>query len=339
MTRSRVYDREVTVYVWRFKNLTHFGHAAVKITGVRTRQRDDAKAYISWWPKGGASIFGAGITQGASPTENYKRDMYNETSKRAQRKLQSGAWQMRANQRIVMQDAEHGNVNVYGTEADCVVKLPALGATGVTYGLDGARMYEWWNVFRHCPHPHYKLASKHRNCAGVAALALLAGGADAFVEPPAPGMFMDPNQIERWALLLRARLNILNQVAVEVGEEVNVPEVQGGVLDVMTYAEWKELSNRDMGGATARSANVRKLDALLKEYHTYTWRDDQARKKMKVLAAMLDVIHEYLAHKLTSKRGAAVLTLGQQVLSVLKQSFRHKRGKIERPEKFEWVLK
>jgi hypothetical protein len=338
MTRSRVYDREVTVYVWRFRGLTHFGHAAVKITGVRTTRNDDAKAYISWWPKSGASIFGAGIVQGGTPTTKYKDDMHGETSKRAQRKLQSGAWQMRANQRIVGKD-EEGKI-LYGTEADCVVKLPALGATGVTYGLDGARMYEWWNVFRHCPHPHYKLASKHRNCAGVAALALLAGGAADFVEPPAPGMFMDPNQIERWALLLRARLNILNQVAVDVGQEVNVPEVQGNVLEVMTYAEWKELSNRDMGGATARSANVRKLDALLKEYHTYTWpQADQVRKKMKVLAAMLDVIHEYLAHKLTSKRGAAVLTLGQQVLSVLQQRFKFKRSTMERPEKFEWVLK
>ena len=83
MAQHREYYREVTVYVWRFQGLTHFGHAAVKITGVRTPREDDAKAYISWWPKGSASIFGATLKQGASPNGNYREDMYAEISERA----------------------------------------------------------------------------------------------------------------------------------------------------------------------------------------------------------------------------------------------------------------
>src|SRR5262245_4603735 len=120
---NRDYDREVTVYVWRFKNLSHFGHAAVKITGVRTLRNDDERAYISWWPNGSAGVLNAGFAQGASTHTSYKDDMVCETSDRAQRMLQGRRWEMLDNQRMVSDDPR-----LYGTVADSVVKLPALGA-------------------------------------------------------------------------------------------------------------------------------------------------------------------------------------------------------------------
>src|SRR5262245_5057152 len=47
MAKHREFDREVTVYVWRFLHVRHVGHAAVKLRGLTTAEN----AYISWWPE------------------------------------------------------------------------------------------------------------------------------------------------------------------------------------------------------------------------------------------------------------------------------------------------
>src|SRR5262249_47971236 len=147
-------------------------------------------------------------------------------------------------------DHDDLGLEFWGKDAEEKIKLPGLGAAGVHFGLDIARMAEWWNVFKIYPHGKFKLASKYSNCSGVAAAALKAGGAEQFVKAPGALFFLDPNQIAKWARQLREEIDARNEEAkrlamflVEGGE--NMPET---ITEVMSFNDWTTLSNQNMGG-------------------------------------------------------------------------------------------
>jgi hypothetical protein len=322
MAKDREFDREVTVYVWRFRGVDHPGHAAVKLTGVPGRD----KAYISWWPGGGGKQCKG---KRAGIHGNYHKDMTSEISPNVTSRLGKDLQPRRGQRQVVYgYDALHErDLKRWGQEADEKIKLPGRGATGVEFGLDLVRMYEWWQVFQHCPHPRYKFASKHSNCSGVAAAALRVGGADQFASPPTALLFIDPSQVADWAWAVKDALAERNEAAKRLAVDLDtVGEVQlDPVEDLMTVPEWKQLSNRDMGGAFLRSPKVKDMDRLLQKYHTLAWNDEQGRARLIVLGKLMDTIHHYLAHKPGSKRGDAVLALGKQVLNVSKEKARHYR--------------
>jgi hypothetical protein len=331
MAQHREFAREITVYVWRFHSVFHCGHAAVKITGIPGLPQEFQKDYISWWPGKKGGLFNLFENQEADRQLSYKRDMKNEMSDNTRGRLERHEFLPRVvdgkpTQRVVqVPDSTTGELkNVWGQEADVKIKLPARGGNMVgnelqdMFGLDAVDMFNWWFTFRNCPHPKYKFASKHTNCAGVAALALMAGGAHTYADPPAPLMSMTPNQIERWALEIKDVLARWNQTAKALNQQVAANRwTDSNVEELFDVDEWKTLSNLIAGNPFFRSDKIRKIDDLLKKYHRLAWSAENAVQKRKIMGDMMDVIHQYLAHKPQAKRRDAVVELGMRILRVV----------------------
>ena len=205
-------------------------------------------------------------------------------------------------------------------EADRVIKLPGRGRpTGAAAGRlrpDLNKIHAWWQVFKTCPHPTYQLASRTKSCAGVIAAALRVGGADQFAPPPSALLYLDPNQITRWARKVQDKLAKRNANAQAIHQEVmGVGEGDGApVNEVMTVDEWMQLSGQNMGRSTARSERVQQIDAQLQAYHRYSWMTPPI--KLRILGGLMDMIHLYLGKKAGSKRGDAMIALGRQVLAL-----------------------
>ncbi len=326
MAKHREFDREVTVYVWRFLHIRHVGHAAVKLRGSTMAEN----AYVSWWPEDEDAKKGTPGYQQREFHSSYKQDMQTEISSRTQERLENetyqprtrqeqlrdGTYQTRGQRRVTI-DGE----DVWGKDADEKIKLPGLGAAGVHFGLDLARMAEWWSLFKIYPHGKFKMVSKHSNCSGVAAAALKVGGAEQFAKAPGAIFSLDPNQIAKWARQIRAEIDARNEDAkrmamflAESGEYA--PET---ITEVMSFADWTTLSNKNMGGLHLRSEKIKQIDRLLRQYHALVWGDRDANlQKIQVLRDLMAPIHHHLGHKPGSKRGDAVLKLGKQVLETLK---------------------
>jgi hypothetical protein len=311
---------EVTVYVWSHRGPQHPGHAAVKLTGIPGADR----AYISWWPADGAGLSNAFQSQGASAMGNYKEDMRNEMAPRTRERLEDGTFSPQVGadgrgQRLMTWHFPDGSPDyVWGQDADEKIKLPPLGRLRRPFGLDTVRMYDWWNVFQSCPHPRYQYASKSMNCAGVAAAALKVGGAEAFVAAPKAVLYLDPNQIAKWARQVRAEIDRRNEEAATIEDAVYhsgdpIPDADPN-FDLMSYDEWKQLSSKNTGLLDIRSQKIRQIDGLIKDYHAYEW--SVGLPKFEVLGKIMDVIHQCVASDPTGKRGDALLTLGKQVIVV-----------------------
>jgi hypothetical protein len=316
-TKHREFDTcEVTVYIWTYKNDSHPGHAAVKLVGV---PGVEGKVYISWWPGRGASKSNAHVLGSASHGASYKTDMWWEMGMNTRLNLDNQVYPAREGQQRRVPVNNNVYDQQYAQEAQLKIKIPGLGQPGLTYGLNVAKMYEWWQLFCAAPHPTYKFASKYKNCSGVAPAALRAGGADRFATPPTAMIYIDPNQVGKWANQVKAKIARMNANAGEVADQVVLAgeNPQAPVTEVMIVADWTTLSNRDMRGATARSDKVKQMDRLLARYHALgAWNDQVALQKLALLGELLDTIHYYLGHKAGSKRGDAVITLGKQVLAV-----------------------
>lgn len=165
--------------------------------------------------------------------------MYDETSPNTSMLLDSKTFTPRPNQRRVWVEKANGaREEEWGTDADDKIKLPGIGAAGVTFGLDLDWMAEWWAIFRAAPHPLYKYASKSKNCSGVAAAALRVGGGDRFATPPTALMYIDPNQIGRWAReikkMLEKRNAAVDAIAHDLADAGNLPLPPDGVDDLMS---------------------------------------------------------------------------------------------------------
>ncbi len=319
MAQHKEFDREVTVYVWRYQSAKHPGHAAMKIAGIPGEEQ----AYISWWPKDGVGD-NQFQHQRAQFHGGYKEDMEYEISDRTQQNLQTGRFdRLRPNQRIVRK--ENNGTNVYGAKADEVIKLPVQGAQGCVAGLDGAKILAWWQIFKNCPHPNYKFASKNKNCSGVVAAALRVGGADQFSKSPSAMLFIDPNQIASWAKKVKKKLAKQNRaardLAVQLGGEV-VQQPTQPVQELMTGREWLELSNQNMKPGEKRSPKLQEIDRLLVSYYRYrNWEGVNSTSRLIVLGRLMDAIHTYLGLKSGGRRSDAIVKLGHQVLAVARYRY------------------
>ena len=328
MGKHRDFDREAVVYVWRYKGPNHPGHASVKLSGL-PEVDGYRKSYISWWPARGVDGKGDFFTsQKSGRNWNYHRDMYNEMKPGTRRNLDKGTFQPRHGQRMVLQ-YETGSEE-WGQEADEKIRIPGMGAAGVLFGLDLARIHRWWEIFRSCPHPEYKYSSRNSNCAGVAILALRAGGADRWAPAPKVAIYVDPNQVARWAHQIRETLDRHNEAAWEVNQALinDGRQIDESVREVMSYEEWLTKSSRDETRQRFRSERLRLIDQLLLEYHTESW-STTPDVKLLLLGQIMDAINRFLRHKPTSKRGDAVLNLGEQVLSVARKQEKFYRTRLQ----------
>jgi hypothetical protein len=351
---AQKYPHEITVYIWKYRKTaglfpsSHFGHVAVRLRNVPPKEKSDV--YISFWPKGGASRADAfNGPQGASLSPHYQKDKVNEMSDQTERYLDRGQdsegnpFAPRDGQRQYYFDADWTHIRHksgtptptsyhqrrWGQSANEKIRLPAAGLGTGLFGLDIVRMYRWWHVFRRTPELHYKLKSHTLNCAGVAALALMAGMADAYAKPPTPVLFMDPNQICRWAKEVEQAIVKLNSSPTRIG----LPGLQSGFKrqeagKLMSVSEWKVRSAVGVSVLARRSGAISKIDGLLAQYHTTPWEgstDDETTsrftKKVQLLKDMMTEVHSYLAMKPLGKRNEAVLVLGEQIISIIDERF------------------
>ncbi|MEI8021085.1 MAG: hypothetical protein WCH39_22960 [Schlesneria sp.] len=127
----------------------------------------------------------------------------------------------------------------------------------------------------------------------------------------------DPFTLEQWIMNLLARIDDLNRKNTElktmIERNINVRN-RPAANHLMTSDEWKELSNKDMGGSIIRSDRIRKLDKLV------AMNQKSARNvtlTVRVLAEMMDIITDYMAQRGDSMRSNAVMALGKQVIEVV----------------------
>jgi hypothetical protein len=304
---AAVYDREVVVYVWRYKPVmgfipsSHFGHAAVKLRGVLGAPDD--KTYISWWPGEGAGIEDAFRRQPGIQSNSLSEDKYDEMNRQTRANLQAGAYQPRPGQQFKNGEWEQ--------KPDFKIHLPAQGARGAPVGLNIVRMYKWWHAFRLAPERQYKLASKRVSCAGVAALALLAGGASLYATPPSALLFLDPNQIQAWASQVGQALTQINQAASTLGQAIGRYN-QDTSTKLMSYAAWKALSDQNFSGPF-RSKWVKAIDEAVKQFHLPGRSREQ---KFDSVRHIMMAARDFLVHKPASQRGDAVVRLSLQAMAV-----------------------
>lgn len=341
------------VYIWPYGGLGHFGHAAVRL---KHPTLPGGKCYISWWPGSNRTatksdravnkvtkVFnGPQIYQTQSQHgRDYFDDRMMELSDRSRQGLHDGTFQPRTGQREIDigfqlgQDLVAEGIPVQ-TVADpngtggfqdrlwvqdpIKTTIPALGDPNVKVGLDVAKIYEWWVVFSSAPTNWYRLMSTKRNCAGVAALALRAGGATRFAKPPKAWFFMEPNHVQDW-------VNRINKALAKINNNANTVAQAGtnwgGILpidEIMTLDEWKTASSQGVSKLALRSAATKKIDSEMKVYWGLGWGDDTNDMydvKIQKLCDLLDACHEYLATRGGHKRTDAVVTLGQQVLATM----------------------
>jgi len=344
----------VRVYIWPYGGLGHFGHAAVRL---KHGSLPGGKCYISWWPGGGGldNSYNTKKNKVANPVlgkldkpmiyqtlaqdrREYVHDRVGELSERARQGLSDGTFQPKTGQREIDvgfqmgQDLMQEGVPVRSVY-DPVAKtwgekvwvqdpvktaIPALGEPNVKVGLDVAKIFTWWQVFSQVQKNWYRLMSTKRNCAGVAALALRAGGAAKFAKPPTAFFFMEPNHVQDWVNRINTKLAKLNASAKTVVQAAS-SYVDLKNTEIMTAAEWKTASNVGVSKLAIRSSATKKIDQLMQQYWALGWGADSVshQAKIAILSDIMDACHEYLVTRAGNKRSDAVVTLGDQALAAI----------------------
>lgn len=204
------------------------------------------------------------------------------------------------------------------------------------FGLDLDAMYTWWQVFSSSPNTIWSLAK--RNCASVVAKCLLAGGASSYAKNPNPVLWTPKNVFE-WAEKIHAKIESLNDMAGEIEKAKNTPrDTSQDKRDPWSVAEWKKQS--DAGMFAHRYASLKKIDHALQLFHgTALISDDldtfkkSLENKETAAIEVLRLIHEQLVARPDSKRLAAIITLGQQILNykdILNEYIKKFRDKVAR---------
>lgn len=349
-------EEKVTVCIWPYGGLSHFGHVGIKLKSAAV---PGDKCYISWWPGAYAeSKFNKRVEKvekiipskvpvpydaRAQQERLHIHDLISEMSDRTRTGLDDGTYQPRTGQaqidvgfamgRKLMTDGfpikeEYvtDNVgNITGVQYLAWVQkpdkyeIPCLGQAGKAFGLNATAIWKWWQVFSAAPTNWYKLMSKNQNCAGVAALALRAGGAGAFAKPPKAMLFMDPNQVRDWVIKVKNRIDAMNlkENATHAGYTPAFT-TSDTAMEIMTLNEWKTKSAEGVSKLALRSSQIKKIDDQMAKYWKITWPPggDEFEEKKDMLVDLMDLIHVYLAERAGHKREPAVLLLGEQALAV-----------------------
>jgi hypothetical protein len=364
---------EVVVYIWPYKSLAHFGHAAIRLKDAPGTTGPDTKVYMSWWP-GADKIsvtrfertvdvveplldrFDVPAPYSATAKRNRTPfdDRYAEMSTDTRKKLADGTYKAATLQvqKIVgvLEGVTVPGTKVYPTlsltdiqnlinkgrhpifdkgvirvwvQNPEKVRIPMQGSPGAPWGLDGARMFRWWEAFSHSPKQRYRLLSTTQNCAGVIARALQAGGAELFAPIPKPTGYMHPNHVHEWAKRVNGVIDKYNKMsAIGYKADCKRPVLSAAVnrnTGTFSAAEWKKQTRQGFGHT--RSQYLQRIDQLLQKYETFGWRWTAADydQRIAVLGQIMDQINKHLIHNPHSSRTDPVLKLGEQILDTVRR--------------------
>jgi hypothetical protein len=198
------------------------------------------------------------------------------------------------------------------------VRIPMQGTPGAQWGLDGARMFRWWEVFSRSPKHRYRLLSTTQNCAGVIARVLQAGGAELFAPMPKPKGYLHPNHVHSWAKQVCKVVLQLNKPPLSI----HVPPISAPINRntlLFSLAAWKKASSQGVGHT--RSQYLQQIDKLMEKYELFgwAWTADNYEARIAVLGQIMDQINKVLVHNPHSSRTDAVLKLGEQILDTIRR--------------------
>jgi hypothetical protein len=173
--------------------------------------------------------------------------------------------------------------------------------------------------------PRYR-ALDYQNCAGVALMALPAGGSSAFVPKPHVNLYAEPLQVERYAQAVREEMDSLDRGASSLSFEVDqmwarpvqrealLAKIGAAGTDLWPLAVWKQPSA--LGAFQPRSGLIVDIDNALARYHRYPW--GAFIEKYRALAAVFRGVVKHREAKSDSARGMAVIALGVQAMTIMR---------------------
>lgn len=327
---NQEFAEEATVIVWRnitkygFVPTGHFGHAAIMLRGRMVGLGHDQYRYISWWPGEGAGKKDAVRLQGGAESDEYVGDMISELSFGAQTGLQEGRFAPRSGQVQTEYEDESGDT-LWGVHADAQISVPGIDVWSGELGLNTPVMWNWYRGYVDNG-GQYQLASRSKSCSGVAAVALIEGGGEAFADAPTARIYMEPRQVEDYGRTLRKAIMDFNarfQLFDLRNSHFVQTEMQRGTTGVTGIAPATDLWDVDtwmhqsaLKGAM-RSSLVRKIDSALKDYHKVRWAQD-FKAKYKAFITILDAAMKHREQKPDSERGFAIARLAKQACDVFR---------------------
>ncbi|HEX4681146.1 MAG TPA: hypothetical protein VH277_00485 [Gemmatimonadaceae bacterium] len=290
---------------------------------------EDNYCFISWWPGdegvGGntakENIRSMRAQQGGARSDNWKEDMRDELGGRARDRLQAGS------------PARPGQVQIapgdWGHEPEFVLNVPAVGPANQYWGVSTERAWAWFDDFVDNGDATYKMISGERSCSGVAALALKAGGGEAFHAAPAARIYMLPNSVAAWAKQLAMEISALNNHGrgfelrnLRQGRELAEENFGADALfadDLWSVHEWKEHSSKSM---SIRRGRIATIDSALRDYHALDWdADDFPARYGKLVKIFRECMMVVQSESYTYRNGA-VWALGMQCLHVRRQEIK-----------------
>jgi len=344
------FSEQITVRVWRniktmgFVPSSHFGHASVELRAGYIPTND--RMQVSFWPGSGAGKGMSGIrAQEGSSNADVLDDKISEMGKLTSLRLEVGYRQdagipyppewdviLRDNKKGPLRTPRPGQKQsgyedndgfpLWSQSQESKIKLPALQHMRGDWGLPIKPIMRWWNGFQ-ATTPDYQALSTNNNCAGVALLALEAGGAGAFLPLPSIFIYAEPVQVERYAIGLRSVIEQTEIATRTLADDIAAAKKSGAlkplageIKDGMwTVAEWKKHSA--LGPMQPRSSTIRDIDDALAKYHGKSWATDY-QGKFTAFVKMFRSIAKHRQAKGESARSSAVLTLGQQAIATLK---------------------
>jgi hypothetical protein len=328
--KPKTYTVEVVVRVWRNLKMwgkiptSHFGHASVE---VLSKFVPGFYQHVSFWPGDYASKGNAIKKQSSSSTATPKTDKISEMNRLTALRLEVGYCKQNgiaypAEWDDVLRETNKGPINtprpgqkrtgelddddlpMWSQSPDVKTYLPGFGAQGRNWGLSTGRMGK-------------------QNCAGVALMALEAGGAGAIVKLPKVTIYGEPVQVEDYAESVLAQLNQMESWTDDLEQDIKQAVISGKVKPapsdnlvdgLWTLDTWKQKSA--LGGMTVRSANIREIDDAVEKYHQGDWNDGYL-KRYKALVNMFVALCKHRQEKPDSKRSEGLLRLGAQILAIV----------------------
>ncbi|MEM8572748.1 MAG: hypothetical protein AAGG56_17865 [Pseudomonadota bacterium] len=300
------------------------GHAALLLRGPSI---ENSEYYISWWP--GESVTGLWDEffkeRAGQASDAYALDMANETGTRTVNALGSDTYRPRPTQFRTAQG--------WGTAADAVVNLPAIGMPGdrnQRFGLHLGHMvtlFEWeaWGGV-------YQQVSTTHSCAGMALRMLKVGGAEAFVSGPRNIVYTSPIDVEAYARKLQTAIRAFNGRVANF-ERVCRQELRSYInekiaadptwrptpltADLRPYETWRRESNI---GAYYRSQKIRDIDSAVRSYHRMTNSSSGYADRFKKLKTIMVKIMDHRREKPNSARAVALNSLAMTVISAVQHS-------------------
>jgi len=184
------------------------------------------------------------------------------------------------------------------------------------------------NRFYNSDHFCYILASKSRNCSGVAARFLKAGGAEAYYSIPeiahVPNnpLYMSPNDVEAMATATSNGLFRLNLILDAFWKLVQLrahtlmqnAKFQGdNTMEIYRYDTW---ILRSAVKYKTRGLVLRAIDRQIRSYHKYTW-DEGYQSKLMALCSLISYVYKHIQISSSGKRDDAIHMLVYQIVNVV----------------------